>query len=248
MARSWEPAYGRAMALQLTGIRVDATDPQALARFWAEILHGEVPPTRPGVVVLPDEAYVLHFVAATEPKRGRNRIHLDLTSATPEAQQATVARALELGGSPYDVGQTGEEGHVVLADPEQNEFCVIEAGNRFLAGRGSIGGINCEGTRATGEFWRTALGWEFNWDEEEETAITPPAGGSTVTWSGPPLLDKPASGRNRVRLELTVDDDVDAAADRLVSLGASRVGAGDDGTLLLADPDDNEFHLGAGPR
>ncbi|QAY70493.1 VOC family protein [Xylanimonas protaetiae] len=237
------------MALHLTGIRIDATSPQALARFWAQVLRGEAQPPQAGgdvVVTLPDEAYVLRFVPTSVPKTGRNRMHFDLTSATPEAQAATVARALALGGSPYDVGQTGDEGHVVLADPEQNEFCVIEAENRFLAGRGSIGGINCDGTRVTGEFWRAALGWELSWDEEEEIAITPPAGGSTVTWSGPPLMDKPATGRNRLRLEVTTDDDVAAETARLVRRGATVVDAVTDsfGTILLADPDSNELHLG----
>lgn len=236
------------MALQLTGVRIDATDPQAVAAFWAGVLVGDDRQAASGDVVvrLGDEPYVLRFVPTTDVKTGRNRIHFDCTSRSSEDQEEKVVRAIELGGAHYDVGQRGDEGHVVLADPDRNEFCVIEPENRFLAGCGSIGAINCDGTRAAGEFWRAALGWPFVWDEEEETAIQSPAGGSKVTWSGPPLLDKPPTGRNRLRLEVTADDDVDAEAARLVGLGATVVDPDEDsrGTILLADPDDNEFHLG----
>lgn len=35
-----------------------------------------------------------------------------------------MARALVLGASHIDAGQLPEEGHVVLADPEGNEFSI----------------------------------------------------------------------------------------------------------------------------
>ena len=37
-----------------------------------------------------------------------------------------MERALATGASHLDVGQLPEEEHVVLADPEGNEFCVVE--------------------------------------------------------------------------------------------------------------------------
>ena len=231
------------MAVTLAAVRIDANDPGLLARFWAGVLRGEVSGT---TVRVPDTAYVLRFTPTSVPKTGRNRMHLDLTSASPQDQAETVTRALRLGGSPYDVGQRGDEGHVVLADPEGNEFCVIEPGNAFLAGCGPVGALNCEGTRASGEFWRDALAWPFVWDDGDETAIQSPAGGSKVTWSGPPLFDKPATGRNRWRLELATLDGATpgSEADRLVALGArGAASADDDGAITLADPDDNELHL-----
>jgi hypothetical protein len=45
-----------------------------------------------------------------------------------EDQQRTIATALSLGGRHHDVGQTGDEGFIVLADPEGNELCAIEPG------------------------------------------------------------------------------------------------------------------------
>ena len=62
--------------------------------------------------------------AALSQQTGQNQMHFHLTSTSPEDQQQTVARALGLGARHIDIGQRPEEGHVVLADPEGNEFCV----------------------------------------------------------------------------------------------------------------------------
>jgi Glyoxalase-like domain len=37
----------------------------------------------------------------------------------------TVARSLGLGARHIDIGQRPEESHVVLADPDGHEFCVL---------------------------------------------------------------------------------------------------------------------------
>jgi hypothetical protein len=47
---------------------------------------------------------------------------------------------------PHRHGAAPEEDHVVLADPDGNEFCVIEPGNNFLAGCGFLGEVSCHGT------------------------------------------------------------------------------------------------------
>ena len=109
-----------------------------------------------------------------------------------------MARALALGGRHLDVGQLPEEEHVVLADPEGNEFCVIEPGNSFLADCGFIGALSCDGSQATGYFWSEALGWPLVWDQDEETAIRSPHGGPKITWGGPPL--NPKTGKDRLHL------------------------------------------------
>ena len=68
----------------------------------------------------------------------------------------------------------------MLAGPEGNECCVIEAGNRYLAGCGPLGELACDGTRAVGLFWSAALGWPLVWDQDEETVVPSPAGGTKV--------------------------------------------------------------------
>ncbi|MGI9084924.1 MAG: VOC family protein [Aeromicrobium sp.] len=98
-----------------------------------------------GVMLLTDDGagFRIRLLPTDEPEVGPNRVHFDLTSTSLEDQQATVERALGLGGRHIDVGQLPEEGHVVLADPEGNEFCVVGPGNKFLVDTGFIGGLSC---------------------------------------------------------------------------------------------------------
>ena len=231
---------------RLVAVTFDAHDPEGLGRFWGGLLGREVSTGTVVDVALrpPDDAgFLVCFMRNPTEKAGQNRMHFDLTSATPEAQQATVERALELGGRHINVGQTPDEGHVVLADPEDNEFCVIEAGNTFLADTDVIGAINCDGTQAVGYFWSEALGWPLVWDQDEETAIQSPQGGSKIAWGGPPVA--PKTGKERLHLDIAPppDGDLDAEVERLVALGARRIdiGQGDVDWVIMADPDDNEF-------
>ena len=231
------------MGSRLTSVTFDADDSARLARFWAGMLGREVVVAEDGVVLPGDATQVgLRFVAGrpaeTAERTGPNRMHLHLTSTDLADQQRKVATALELGGSHLDVGQLPEEEHVVLADPEGNAFCVIEPGNKFLAGCGLLGEVACDGTREVGLFWSAALGWPLVWDQDEETAIQSPAGGTKVAWGGPPVA--PKNGPNRQRFDLApAGGDREAEIERLIGLGATRV----DGDTMLADPDGNEFRV-----
>ncbi|MEU6272854.1 VOC family protein [Streptomyces populi] len=239
------------MSSRLFAICFNTTRPSELARFWSGVLGWE-PADGPedGVAILPPDAagFRIRFLPGREPRTGRNRAHFDLTSASPEEQRRTVARALELGGRHFDVGQLPEEEHVVLADPDGNEFCVIEAGNKFLAGTGVIGALACDGTQEVGYFWSEALRWPLVWDQDQETAVQSPSGGTKITWGGPPVAPKTGPNRLYLELALPVGADRDAEIDRLVSLGATRTaaGEGDDDRALLLDPDGNEFSLRRG--
>ncbi|MFE2724919.1 VOC family protein [Kitasatospora sp. NPDC059327] len=65
----------------------------------------------------------LLFQQVPEPKTVKNRLHLDLHPG-PAARDATVARLETLGATALrHVKEPGGE-HVVMADPEGNEFCV----------------------------------------------------------------------------------------------------------------------------
>src|SRR6478609_8776713 len=137
------------MAMRLVAVSFDVDDPASAAAFWAGILGREIVAEGDGALLPGDPTQVgLRFVAAGVDTSASRRLHLHLTSPTAEAQQDTVDAALALGGRHIDVGQRPDEGHVVLADPAGNELCVIEAGNRFLAGCGFLGEVACDGTRA----------------------------------------------------------------------------------------------------
>ncbi|MGH3942851.1 MAG: VOC family protein [Pseudonocardiaceae bacterium] len=58
------------------------------------------------------------------PKAGKNRLHFDLAPPVHGDQQAKVARLISLGATRIDIGR-GDVDWVVLADPDNNEFCVL---------------------------------------------------------------------------------------------------------------------------
>ena len=141
------------MTVRPNALTVLAVDPARLASFWGDLLGW----SRSGAT-LAGSPFGLVFVPSDEPVRLPAQAHLHLTS-NDRTQEETVARALALGASHVDVGQQPDEGHVVLADPEGNALCVIEAGNNWLAGAPLLGEVACDGTREVGLFWRDALGW-----------------------------------------------------------------------------------------
>ncbi|MFF4617965.1 VOC family protein [Nonomuraea jabiensis] len=234
------------MACRLHALCFDAHDPLRLARFWAGVLDWEpADDPRGGIALLPsdDTGFRIRFLPSRAPKIGQNQMHFDLTSRSIEGQQETVARALGLGARHLDIGQGPEEEHVVLADPEGNEFCVIEPGNNFLAECGFVGALACDGSQEVGYFWSEALGWPLVWDQDQETAIRSPHGGPKITWGGPPL--EPKTGKYRLHFDLAppADGDQQAEVERLIALGATRVdiGQGEVDWVVMADPDGHEF-------
>jgi predicted enzyme related to lactoylglutathione lyase len=234
------------MTCHLLALCFDANDPLRLARFWGGVLGWEMADgPQDGIALLPcdDTGFGIRFLPAEERKAGQNQMHFDLTSTSLQDQQQTVARSLGLGARHIDIGQRPEEGHVVLADPEGNEFCVIGPDNNFLADCGFIGALACDGSQEAGYFWSEALDWPLVWDQDQETAIRSPRGGPKITWGGPPLM--PKTGKNRLHFDLAppVHGDQQGEVDRLVSLGATRIdiGQGEVSWAVMADPDGHEF-------
>jgi hypothetical protein len=234
------------MTARLVALCFDAEDPIVLARFWAAALRWDVADdTTYGAGLVPTDgtAFRIAFHPGGGSKVGQNRIHLDLTTTSHGDQDESVATLLALGGRHLDIGQSSDDPHVVLADPEGNELCVIEPENSFLSTCGRLGAVNCDGSREVGYFWSNALGWPLVWDQDEETAIRSPGGtGPFITWGGGP--DIPKVGKNRLHLDIApADGDQRTEVDRLVSLGANRVdiGQGSVDWIVMSDPDDNEF-------
>ncbi|MBB2992790.1 hypothetical protein FHR72_004294 [Mycolicibacterium iranicum] len=107
---------------------VESRDPLRLGLYWATLLGCCLPTgakTSGGEVVQIGGGAVLEFVPASVSKAEKNRQHLDLTSKSEEHQASLVERACALGAERVDIGQ-GSVPWIVLADPEGNEFCVLE--------------------------------------------------------------------------------------------------------------------------
>jgi catechol 2,3-dioxygenase-like lactoylglutathione lyase family enzyme len=234
---------GLAVALRLEAVTFDVADAPAAAAFWAGLLDREVVAESCTVLVPGDKTQVgLRFVTSESDQVGRPRLHLHLTSNSLEDQQRTVETALRLGGRHLDVGQRADDDFVVLADPGGNELCVLAPGNDYLAGTGYLGEVTCDGTRAVGLFWRDALGWPLVWDENEQTAIQSPLGGTKIAWdSWGESPAEPKNGMNRQRFDLVCADPT-REAERLISLGATHRAHQSD-YVELADPDGNEFRI-----
>ncbi|MGW7440448.1 VOC family protein [Streptomyces sp. NPDC054849] len=113
------------MALEWEQIVIDAGDPVALGRWWAQALGWVVVNDSPDEYEIrpaPERLPGLLFGSVPEAKTSKNRLHLDFR---PDDQDAEVQRLLGLGARRADVGQGDEVTWVVLADPEGNEFCVL---------------------------------------------------------------------------------------------------------------------------
>ena len=240
------------MTTRLANLCFNANDPLRLARFWASALGWKVDDaTGDETRVLPTHGtrFILVFLPVPEPKTTKNPIHLELVSESVEDQQEVVDRLIELGARHVDIGQDPDADHVVLADPEGNEFCVVLRGE-FMADTDFLGAVVFEPAHpATGYFWGEAIGWPVVYDEGGDVAIRAPDGRGPFITFGPPGVAK--SGKNRLHLGLAphADDDQATEVDRLLALGARRIdiGPGDVPWVVLADPDGNEFRV-LGPQ
>jgi catechol 2,3-dioxygenase-like lactoylglutathione lyase family enzyme len=107
-------------------ITVECMDASAAARFWRDFLGYAVKANHTTSVHLTDPDGIgpdLLFAWADRAKVGKNRIHLDLR---PDDQDVAVQRALTLGATLADIGQSGRESWIVLHDPAGNEFCLLQ--------------------------------------------------------------------------------------------------------------------------
>jgi hypothetical protein len=98
--------------------------PNEVARFWRELLDYRVAPNHSNSVKLIGDDGPTLLIQPADGPMGQGAIHLDLR---PEDQSACIERALMLGAMPADIGQTGDEGWVVMADPGGNLFCILQS-------------------------------------------------------------------------------------------------------------------------
>jgi predicted enzyme related to lactoylglutathione lyase len=236
------------MPTRLSNVVVDAADPPALASFWSDLLGWEVTEVDDDEVVVnapPDDGWDLNlvFVPVADPKVTKNRVHLDLASQSPDHQMAQVAHALSVGARRADIGQRNVP-WVVLADPEGNEFCVLDTRPEYAA-TGAIAAIVVDALDPLllAEFWAAAAGWPIVTTTEFTASLRPPM--ARGPWLEFIPTKHPHEVKNRVHLDVApfLEDDHWAETTRLLELGARKVdvGQGSVGWHVLADPEGNEF-------
>ena len=110
------------MASVIKSVSFDAADALRLARFWAAVFGSDVDEESTS-----DKAFVeaagwggpnIWFNRVPELKSAKNRVHFHLRAPGAVADEA--ARLAGLGAIVLDRA----EHHIVMADPEGNEFCV----------------------------------------------------------------------------------------------------------------------------
>ncbi|MEU6676286.1 VOC family protein [Streptomyces sp. NPDC046925] len=120
------------MACRISELVLDCRAPEALARFWCEVLDFVVlGREEDDIEIGPREGFggpqpTLVLSRSDDPRTGKLPLHIDV-NATDRDQDAELERLLKLGARPADVGQTGEESWHVLIDPEGNEFCLLRS-------------------------------------------------------------------------------------------------------------------------
>lgn len=210
------------MALELRGVVMDSADPVALGRFWSELLGCSSTEQDRGVAVSLGEQVDLVLVDAVDPKPGKNRLHFDLASTSPDHQADLIHRAKALGAAPVDIGQ-GAVPWVVLADPEGNEFCVLEPREEYMA-CGSVAALVVDALDppALAAFWSHATGLPMTREHPEYATVRRESGFflEFVRVSEPKALP------NRVRLQLAGPENGDVSS-----------------AATLVDPEGNEFNV-----
>ncbi|MFF1465633.1 VOC family protein [Streptomyces sp. NPDC058330] len=112
------------MGIRLGSTVINCADIDAMTRFWCEALGLRPSSTAPGDTfrLLRGDRGTLSLQRALTPVTARDQMHLDLYSDDMEAQ---VERLVRLGARPVrHVTDDPEDDYVVLADPEDNLFCV----------------------------------------------------------------------------------------------------------------------------
>jgi hypothetical protein len=245
------------MGTRLVHLVVDAAEPGRLARFWAEALGWEVAAEEadevdvwpPGFSYPDPSALPLVFVPVPEPKTGKNRVHLDLATESAAHQAAEVKRLLALGAVPADIGQR-DVPWTVLADPEGNEFCVLDPRPEYQD-TGPVAAVvaDCSDPARVAGFWALATGWapagtvSNNGGPGKGVSLRSPEGSGPYLELLPSADPKPV--KNRIHLDVAPyqDEDHAAAVRALTAAGAVTIdiGQGDVPWIVLADPEGSEF-------
>jgi hypothetical protein len=117
------------MTMSVIGLSIDCADALGLAGFWSEVLRRPVNPgggaERAAIDATdPASGPRLSFQQVPEPKRVKNRLHLDLRTDQFEAERD---RRTGLGATALASFERPALRWTTFADPEGNEFDLIAA-------------------------------------------------------------------------------------------------------------------------
>jgi predicted enzyme related to lactoylglutathione lyase len=239
------------VATRLVSVVIDSADPATLGRWWADALGWTMSyEDRHETDVAPaagEPGIDLTFVPVDDERVVKNRVHLDLRSTDPADQAELVERLRAAGARPVDIGRQ-DVPWVVLADPEGNEFCVLEPRPEY-ARTGPVAAVvlDCVDAESLVPFWQAASGWEPAGPTWPTSLVAP---GGAGPWLDLVTTGEPHRVKNRVHLDVApfAEDDQGEDVARLLARGAlridvgqSRAADGDVTWVVLTDPEQNEF-------
>lgn len=233
------------MGTRLVNVVIDSARPREVAAFWAGLLGWEV------ATDLVEEVDVrapasdgwaldLTIAAVPEAKKGKNRIHLDVASSSPKAQKVMVDKAIALGARPADIGQ-GETPWVVLADPEGNEFCVLDPRPKYLTSTVAAIVVDAHDPRTLAAFWAEATGWPITDRQDDVFGLRAPDGRGP--WLEFLRTEDVKTTKNRIHLDVApgIGGEIADSVTRLVDSGATTLESATLPWQVLTDPEGNEF-------
>jgi catechol 2,3-dioxygenase-like lactoylglutathione lyase family enzyme len=107
--------------LRIGSVVMTVADVDRAASFWRNALGYVADPTNPAFLRSERGGMRLHLDET-------DRMHLDLWADNQDEQLAEVDRLVSLGATRVEWEYPDDADFVVLADPEGNLFCVIDAG------------------------------------------------------------------------------------------------------------------------
>ncbi len=106
--------------LKIGSVVMTVADVDRAASFWSRALGYVSDPANPAFLRSERDGLRLHLDET-------DRVHLDLWAADRDEQLAEVERLISLGARRVEWEYPDDADFVVLADPDGNLFCVIDA-------------------------------------------------------------------------------------------------------------------------
>lgn len=112
------------MAMRVGSIVLNCEDLDLMTEFWSAALNLKPGLAKGGFRLLRGSKVNLALQVSDTPITGRDQMHLDLYTTNRVAE---VRRLTRLGAVHLRHHRDPDDDYVVLADPEGNPFCVVEA-------------------------------------------------------------------------------------------------------------------------
>jgi len=112
---------------RVSSIMIDCNDLDEMVAFWGELLDLEERARYPSFVFMSTvstDGPSLAFQLVPEPKKVKNRVHIDLAA---DDREKVVAKVIELGGKRVHDHEIEGFHWTICTDPQGNEFDVADA-------------------------------------------------------------------------------------------------------------------------